>query len=81
MVAYITAWKCLILRKSNIISSSDTDRRVSDCSSSNGSLVLLLHYITDNWACLILSGITPDYEQRSDEPNFLDEDEDDELDF
>lgn len=37
------------------------------------------HYITDNWGLFNPPGIAPDYEQRSDELNFLDEE--DEIDF
>lgn len=37
------------------------------------------HYITDTWGLFNPPGIAPDYEQRSDELNFLDED--DEADF
>lgn len=37
------------------------------------------HYITDTWGLFNPPGITPDYEQRSDELSFLDED--DEADF
>lgn len=33
------------------------------------------HFITDNWGLFNPSGIGPDYEQRSDELNFLDEDD------
>lgn len=33
------------------------------------------HYITDNWGLFNPPGIAPDYEQRSDELNFLDEEE------
>lgn len=32
------------------------------------------HYITDNWGLFNPPGIAPDYEQRSDELNFLDDD-------
>jgi hypothetical protein len=39
------------------------------------------HYITDDWGLFNPPGIAPDYEQRSDELNFLDEEEEDELDF
>ncbi len=39
------------------------------------------HFITDNWGLFNPPGIAPDYEQRSDELNFLDEDEDEDLDF
>lgn len=34
------------------------------------------HFITDEWGLFNPPGIGPDYEQRSDELNFLDEDED-----
>lgn len=34
------------------------------------------HFITDNWGLFNPPGISPDYEQRSDELNFLDEEED-----
>ncbi len=34
------------------------------------------HFITDNWGLFNPSGIAHDYEQRSDELNFLDEDSD-----
>lgn len=34
------------------------------------------HYITDTWGLFNPPGISPDYEQRSDELNFLDEDDD-----
>ncbi|MBN9294429.1 MAG: hypothetical protein J0G96_10665 [Flavobacteriia bacterium] len=37
------------------------------------------HYITDNWGLFNPPGIAPDYEQRSDELNFLDEE--DEINF
>lgn len=33
------------------------------------------HFIADNWGLFNPSGIGPDYEQRSDELNFLDEDD------
>lgn len=35
------------------------------------------HYITDAWGLFNPPGVDPDYEQRTDELNFLDEDEDD----
>lgn len=35
------------------------------------------HFITDSWGLFNPPGIDHDYEQRSDELNFLDEDEDD----
>lgn len=38
------------------------------------------HFITDTWGLFNPPGISPDYEQRSDELNFLDED-DEESDF
>ncbi|MGC4129818.1 MAG: hypothetical protein QM564_09775, partial [Bergeyella sp.] len=34
------------------------------------------HYIVDEWGLFNPPGITPDYEQRSDELNFLDEEDD-----
>lgn len=34
------------------------------------------HFITDPWGLFNPPGISPDYEQRSDELNFLDEEED-----
>lgn len=34
------------------------------------------HFITDNWGLFNPPGISPDYEQRDDELNFLDEDDD-----
>lgn len=34
------------------------------------------HFVTDTWGLFNPAGISPDYEQRSDELNFLDEDED-----
>ncbi|MCT3800655.1 hypothetical protein HZP90_06465 [Elizabethkingia anophelis] len=33
------------------------------------------HFITDDWGLFNPPGISPDYEQRSDELNFLDEDD------
>ncbi len=35
------------------------------------------HFITDNWGLFNPPGISPDYEQRTDELNFLDEDDED----
>ncbi|SMP34177.1 hypothetical protein [Chryseobacterium profundimaris] len=37
------------------------------------------HFIVDEWGLFNPPGITPDYIQRDDELNFLDEDEDDEF--
>lgn len=37
------------------------------------------HYITDTWGLFNPPGIAPDYEQRSDDLNFLDEDEEDDF--
>ena len=34
------------------------------------------HFVTDNWGLFNPPGISPDYEQRSDELDFLEEDED-----
>ncbi|SEH75790.1 hypothetical protein SAMN02927937_01241 [Paenimyroides aquimaris] len=37
------------------------------------------HFITDNWGLFNPPGIAPDYEQRSDELNFLDEDDESDI--
>lgn len=37
------------------------------------------HFITDNWGLFNPPGIAPDFEQRSDELNFLDEDDESDI--